>query len=530
MNTLRNVMWYLTEADDEDEVPLDKPVKRLKRNPDEDEEVGPPSMYQNAAKPLPSVSFEDTDIAIRDAKTTMALLEAGYRDPSTLPLFVYGDTGVGKSTTIFLFAKECARRENRKLVAYSNMNDEYIKEVCEGKKGRRRDADTGEIIEESLDEIFLFADLRVGDLETENILGIPDIDKSNKVGHQVNVIPAFSRMVTHPDTHGLILFDEYNLCKDHVLGAMMQVTLDRVIGQRKLSDRIQMVAAGNIGAKYAGKVNTLSDAQAARFRNVVFQITAEEWKSVAKRIGVNRWMIDFAMIRPEENLFGTVAEAQDGNKPVNPRSLTKASFEVNKIENHYKQLTLEGTPLPSNYSGNIYQDILAIGLESMGKTYANRLIDWLYKVHKFRWAEVVEHAKNKRYRTKANGTAEIHFDTDTKVAHTRYIIDKILERFEYARNHGDEAEKTRLLNKLRDQFYYIIGGVDDEQMAQILTNIADVVKNSHGKSDASPEAAAGAANWHMLMQPIWVRFKNEDPENFAKFVKYMDGIKNQKKE
>jgi GTPase SAR1 family protein len=439
-----------------------------------------------------SRAFKEKNFPEWSLKNLTYLLNQVYNDKNR-SLLVFGEAGIGKSSVMKQFAKQAAAKEGR---GYKNLTD------IQG--------DDRETIIKDPSKYYVFVDLRAGELNPEQAQGIPDVEYGRKTGYLKFLPPDWVKLVSNPNFSGMILLDELNRSDKSILNSLLQLTLDRIVSGHKISDKVMVVAAANMGASF--ELQSLDNAQLRRFRAGVLVLQPEEWATYARQYGINKYMIDYAMSNPQENLFGRGKEINE-DIPINPASLEFASNAMKQVEADYHAHAEKGTPLPEGSSGSIYHDIRVAISGDVGDEYANKFLEWLEIVHAFDWAEIVQKAKAGEFKSTAGKN---QFDTSKKFALTRYLTDEVLSRFERARIHKDEAEKKKLSEILGDELHTILQGIDREQLSFVLKSLAHHIKDS---PPAGIDAVQAAANWNALITPIAIKAKASDPDFFSNLQK-----------
>ena len=457
-------------------------------------EAAPP-IYQRFGRRgagVQSRAFAEKNFPEWSLKNLTYLLNQVYNDKNR-SLLVFGEAGIGKSSVMKQFAKQAAAKEGRE---YKNLTDIQV-------------TDREALIKDP-SKYYIFLDLRAGELNPEQAQGIPDVEYGRKTGYLRFLPPDWVKLVSNPDFSGMILLDELNRSDKSILNSLLQLTLDRIVSGHKISDKAMVVAAANMGATF--DLQQLDNAQLRRFRAGVLVLQPEEWATYARINGINKYMIDYAMSNPQDNLFGR-GKAINEDIPINPASLEFASNAMKQVEADYHKHAEEGTPLPEGSSGDIYHDIRIAISGDVGDEYTNKFIEWLEIVHAFDWAEIVQKARAGDFKSTAKGK---QFDTSKKFALTRYITDEVLTRFEKARVNQDETEKKKLSNQLYEELHDILQGVDREQLSFILKSIAYHIKDS---PPAGTDSVQAAANWNALIVPIATKAKVSDPDFFSALQK-----------
>ena len=180
---------------------------------------------------------------------------------SKIPVFVWGNPGVGKSS--------------------------IIKQIAN-------------------DKTMEFIDLRLSLLDPTDLRGIPFFDVSNKSA--IWAKPEFL-----PDTnslaYGILFLDEINSAPPTVQAAAYQLILDRKIGEYTLPVNYAIVAAGNYESD-RGVTYRMPTPLANRFVHLDFELDFSEWKSWAYESKIDSRIISFLSYKPS-NLFTFDAKSKE---------------------------------------------------------------------------------------------------------------------------------------------------------------------------------------------------------------------------
>ncbi len=180
---------------------------------------------------------------------------------SKIPVFVWGNPGVGKSS--------------------------IIKQIANDK-----DMD--------------FIDLRLSLLDPTDLRGIPFFDASNKSA--IWAKPEFLPN-TNSQAYGILFLDEINSAPPTVQAAAYQLILDRKIGEYTLPINYAIVAAGNYESD-RGVTYRMPTPLANRFVHFDFELDFSEWKSWAYESKIDARIISFLSYKPQ-NLFTFDAKAKE---------------------------------------------------------------------------------------------------------------------------------------------------------------------------------------------------------------------------
>ncbi|QKE28185.1 ATP-binding protein (AAA domain) [Arcobacter acticola] len=180
---------------------------------------------------------------------------------SKIPVFVWGNPGVGKSSII----KQIANDKNME-----------------------------------------FIDLRLSLLDPTDLRGIPFFDSANKSA--IWAKPEFLPN-SNSQAFGILFLDEINSAPPTVQAAAYQLILDRKIGEYTLPMNYAIVAAGNYESD-RGVTYRMPTPLANRFVHLDFELDFEEWKSWAYESKIDTRIISFLSYKPQ-NLFTFDAKAKE---------------------------------------------------------------------------------------------------------------------------------------------------------------------------------------------------------------------------
>ena len=180
---------------------------------------------------------------------------------SKIPVFVWGNPGVGKSSII----KQIANDKNME-----------------------------------------FIDLRLSLLDPTDLRGIPFFDSTNKSA--IWAKPEFLPN-SNSQAFGILFLDEINSAPPTVQAAAYQLILDRKIGEYTLPMNYAIVAAGNYESD-RGVTYRMPTPLANRFVHFDFELDFEEWKSWAYESKIDTRIISFLSYKPQ-NLFTFDAKAKE---------------------------------------------------------------------------------------------------------------------------------------------------------------------------------------------------------------------------
>lgn len=220
---------------------------------------------------------------------------------SKIPLMTYGGFGIGKSMIPRQIFAEIAKSKGKKFVMWEHTTD----------------AEKNEMIENSGD-YFVFCDQRIGQMDSTDLRGIPNMMDTEKL----KTIPyAWVIYFTQPKADGVIFFDEINLAPPTVAGSAYQIINDRCISDRKLSDNVFCMGAGNRSEDKA-HIFDMPMPLHDRFAEVEIEVNIDDWTEWASS-NVNPHLISFVQWKPNRLYH---ADVKKGDKPSTPRSIERASI------------------------------------------------------------------------------------------------------------------------------------------------------------------------------------------------------------
>jgi hypothetical protein len=164
------------------------------------------------------------------------LIEMLYNCPDKTgrktPLLVTGTFGEGKSAVIQDTAKEIAKKNGR---TYLNWNEISYEEKLK-------------IINDNLfKNYFILFDIRLSSYDATDLRGLPNFNKKWVEWKY----PFFVEILQHPESDGIILFDEWNLTTPLVLSSCYQIFHDKVISDIKINFNWLIIGCGNKADDYA---------------------------------------------------------------------------------------------------------------------------------------------------------------------------------------------------------------------------------------------------------------------------------------
>lgn len=206
---------------------------------------------------------------------------------SKIPVFVWGNPGVGKSSLV----RQIAEEKNMK-----------------------------------------FIDLRLSLLDPTDLRGIPFFESETKkaVWAKPEFLPD-----SNSNEEGILFLDEINSAPPTIQAAAYQLILDRKIGEYSLPKNFAIIAAGNYESD-RGVTYRMPTPLANRFVHLDFKLDFNDWKTWAYEANIDFRIISFLSYK-KENLFTFDAKSKEKSFAT-PRSWTfvdnilKSSLDLNLLE------------------------------------------------------------------------------------------------------------------------------------------------------------------------------------------------------
>lgn len=195
------------------------------------------------------------------------------------PFFIAGEPGVSKSVSIKQLAQKQAQKMGRTYVVWNDLDahtrEALVQRTPEAEAERKK--------------YYVLMDIRTNLLSKEDATGIPDVMNTLEYTKYRPMI--WLHYATFPGTAGMIFFDEMNQGTEDVLKSLMQLFLDRQIGDNRIADGWAIAAAGNVGSKFGNTEIPIALRQRARMLGMT--VTSKEWTEYAKNVGIDDLIIAF---------------------------------------------------------------------------------------------------------------------------------------------------------------------------------------------------------------------------------------------
>lgn len=241
----------------------------------------------------------------------------GMHFNNNIPLFIYGGFGIGKSAIVRQEAKQKAKDKGKEFVEWSNTTVEEQDNIMAKPS-----------------KYFLLIDQRLSQFEPSDIKGLPKFDGQGK--YLEWSIPKWLEILTNKDVEGILFFDEMNLAAPSILASCYQLFHDRVVNDKKLSDKVFILGAGN---RLSDMAHTFDMPLPLRDRSseVELVMDTDEWFDWAFANNIHSDILAFLRFKPE---FLLKVDKDRDNKSITPRGWERTSILIsNNKATTWKMLT-----------------------------------------------------------------------------------------------------------------------------------------------------------------------------------------------
>lgn len=229
-----------------------------------------------------------------------AFIKATYR--TNIALMVYGPPGCGKSEIVRQVGQELAQEQGRTYAEWAKLTPPFKRHALDNPA-----------------DYFIVADERISGMDTTDLRGLPDFN--NEKDWLITKPYMWMGYFCKPEASGLLFFDEINLAPPAVAGQAYEVILDRTVSDMKLSDHVNIIAAGNRISDKAG-VYEMPMPLRDRFCEIEVEPSLKDWVDWAIKNDINSKLIAFVTFR--KKYFYNLDKCGD-DKGSSPRGIARAS-------------------------------------------------------------------------------------------------------------------------------------------------------------------------------------------------------------
>lgn len=242
-------------------------------------------------------------------------------------VLIYGDTGIGKTTSVKDWCKAKAKQLGLdKSPTKFGQKEGYLD------FNKLSEAQVDEILaQDEVSEYFVLVNLNAKSFLPTDLEGVPIIPKeinehSQKIKDHLKTLKLdFIRYLSRPGAKGVLFLDELNHAQIDVLNYMFNVIEEHLFGRTKFSDDILVIAAGNLGQGH-GNVQPLPTGLKARFYKKGFLVLdPDDWYYFARENNIDSRIINYIKTNPYK-LLGQQADVDKYGKSLSgDRQLTAQS-------------------------------------------------------------------------------------------------------------------------------------------------------------------------------------------------------------
>jgi hypothetical protein len=226
---------------------------------------------------------------------------------------------------------------------------------------------------------FVYVDLRLAEMDKSDVVGIPV--KSDKP-YTVYNPPSWAYLLTREGADGFLFLDEFNQGSKEVKDAAFKIVLDRVLGDKRLSPDVGIVAACNMGELFGNE--PITPANINRFGAGVLVVDPDQWREYAVEAGIEDAIIAFTKAIPEDALY---KEPNGENPFVTPRVLEKISKGIQYFRKKHDEAIAQGKRF------NTMEHIRIFSAQRAGVQWANRFDTFLKHIQSFDIGKIVKDPK-----------------------------------------------------------------------------------------------------------------------------------------
>jgi hypothetical protein len=232
-------------------------------------------------------------------------------------LFIAGTFGIGKSFVVNDTSTEIGQSQSRTPVLWAKLSYEQRNEVLNNPE-----------------KYFVLVDIRLSEYASDDIKGLPDFynDKASVIWKS----PFWTRALEHPNSAGILFFDEVNLAEQSTLKSCFKIFYDRQINEGSISPNWVVLSAGNLESDRSF-VQELPYPLKDRVGEVeLLEPTHDSWINWAIEHDIDYRIIGFIQFSPSKL---RVVNFDDNQKPTTQRGWELLSRLI-LGEDDYKKLDL----------------------------------------------------------------------------------------------------------------------------------------------------------------------------------------------
>lgn len=306
-------------------------------------------------------------------------------------------------------------------------------------------------------ENYYFVDLRLGNQEVGDLIGIPTISNGVTIWTEPNWLSEMK--LQHKNGKKCLLFlDELNRSQPDVKASALQIVLDKQIHQHKLPDNTLIIAAINPEDSQFNiyQVDSLDPALLDRFTVVELETDVSSWLEWAKSNDIDDVIIDFIT----ENNDSLHKIYEDGKIGPTPRSWAAVDKYVKLFYN--KQIDYETLiTVVNGRIGSLIGSKFIVHINREAKLNVNKFLNKLYEMN-------LDKVKNE------NDETNIFIRKSFDKLDPMYLKEKIHEIITRSK---DIKYTTVVLDNIPEE---ILAAILKEIEQDLIVKIAECSLNLHG--------------------------------------------------
>lgn len=229
-------------------------------------------------------------------------------DKAQKSVVFYGTYGIGKSEVVYQSSQQKAIDCNKTFIDWMRATDEDKRNAINNPE-----------------KYCAFIDIRLSQFEPSDIKGLPIIAKTN-TEYLETLGWSWINYITKPGATGTLFLDEINLVLPSIAAAAYQIINDRIISDKKISENINIVAAGNL-LEDNPDIFELSLPLKDRFAEYIVEFDKDAWLQWAAG-KINPRIYSFCVWNKS-----MIFQHNDGkDKDVTPRGIKRASDALEFVE------------------------------------------------------------------------------------------------------------------------------------------------------------------------------------------------------
>lgn len=293
------------------------------------------------------------------------------------------------------------------------------------------------------EENLLFIDIRLAQIDSTEILGLPRVKEINGIEVMSYAIPEWAYFANSAKEKGykgsLILFDEYNRAQIEVRNACMQILLDHSIGYNfKFNDDVYLMAAGNLGEEDGTEVEEIESAQKDRMATMKYEALIDDWIEEYANDNVNSFIISFLKNYPDY----LCRRAEKDENFATPRSWSFLSDHIGKNEKDTNKIIKTCLYVGEYYIGSSFtrflrylEEVIAISIKDVLERF-DQVKNVLKTLDRSRTDELIKNLEEYKFDLIKKDELEnvIKFlkiiDDDERIGYFKHIVKKYAKKVE----------------------------------------------------------------------------------------------------